>query len=263
MDIYYNDIDLSDDPYYAELLDVEKPFLPGIRLSIAPYGAIDGAAAQGGALDALSIQCPLAIYGEDITALNEVEDALRALIDRRNLRSLRIGRWPDRYWMVRPYGEIPVEYTSEGMEIITLNFIAPNPRSYAVLETEIIEELAGPTTIDVDSDDVAESTDTIHPTLDIEFDGDAEEVTFESLTTGEIFVWTGVRGAGEFLRIDCGAGICYTSDDGLTWTRSFESTAGRYPTLLPAADNSLRVSGVTAGEATLTFRQTYGEAPGT
>lgn len=257
----YDNIDMSESPYFLDLLDAPRPAIPGIRQDIKGLGVFDGSSVDGGAVESLVWELTCAVHGTSPATTRAAMDAVKFLLDTRVLKKFWIPQWPDRYWMVLPHGTVGQGAMGAGETgyDMNINFIAPDPNGFSEDETnQVVALVSSPQVVTVLAANLSNATTNTYPVIDIEATGGAPSgVTIVNAATEEAIEITRGISATNWVRFDCGLKIIYDSTDGITWTANMSTKVGSFITLLPQVANALTVIGVTNGEITITYRERF------
>jgi phage-related protein len=227
----YNGTELTGTPVYLSVLGFSKPNMAPMRHAVEDWGNSNGGIASGGNLGTLTIGAACAVTGQDATQLEQRMDALRNLLDPRIDRTLKTSRWPDRYWMVKPTGDLAVEEMAETFCTFTMQFVSAKPWALALVEQSIEFTLdANPKTVVLDSDYVANASDDMDALFIVQNDASSlSSVNIANVTLGETLYVTGAIPTGHYLKADSEKHLLYRSADGTNWTVQSGGKSGRYP----------------------------------
>lgn len=207
------------------------------------------------------------VKGRDLSELMQRIDDLCYLFDptkREKLLTLeQLASLPEnlaRGWWVQA---LPIEIeTPKGFSCeVRLRFQVSDP--YAVTLTEFNESVtvvASPHTLYVPSGLNSEvpGNRIAWPVTQVTNSGTAvSPVSLQSMETGDTMTWNGTLDTGHILKADSEAETLVRSTDGGTvWTNVIGqlASAPKWPTLLPRERNELRLTGVTSGTLSVSYR---------
>lgn len=256
MQLVYNNTDLTDEPYGLDVLRVSRPFLGPIRHTLKDFGIEDGGVALGGARGSVVIGVACALQDDD--ALEARLDALRSVLDARQDKPIVFGKWPDRYYLGKPSGELSIEEEDEGLALFTLKFLCAKPFAYSTTLADLDFVItASPQDLVIDAEDLANATEDVEPVIIVSPASAAASFTLRNLADTTPLSWMRGVQAGHFVKIDCGQHVSYVSSDGSEYTMDFGPKTGPYPTLRRRQENTLRITGLADGTVTVQFRERF------
>lgn len=205
------------------------------------------------------------IVGTSTADMESKLDSLNALFKVNADRTLEFDDYFNgRYWNVRYQGGLEsAAFEGDRVCRASLTFIANDPHAFDTTErTSPDFTLTGTSdTATVESGAGPGGTATIKPEwiLKDPTPTGASSIVVNNTTTGESITWPNNLADNEWLKIDTDAQhISKSTDSGANYTDSMGGVTGTFPTLDPTQQNSVTVSGMTAGMTlTLTYRKRY------
>jgi len=259
----YNSVDLTVTPYFVTLMSVEKAFLGTPRVSKRSKGSEGGTVTMGGAQDELTISTVFSVEAAGRPAVLSALDSLHFLVDTKTRRSLLIGRWPDRYYMVRPEGDLAEELgggDGDSFEILSIDWLAPDPSPYSTTEQDYpqVALVSSPQDIMVAASYVENATADTKPAFVLQASAALPAgFTLANVTLGTSLTFVDPVANGHYVRIDSDAATVETSPDSSTWNYSTAFRSETFPVLSPRVANTLRVTGCASGTLDFSFRERF------
>lgn len=254
---------LGDQSTYGLSVNIGRwDWINGVGLNVQEVAFGFGHGSWGNKYPPRLITLPCFVQGSSWADTRGKLDAINYLLDKSQLRSIVLDDIPDRFWMVRRSGAPAVNVYQTGASF-ALEFVAPDPRAYALSEVSRTVSLAAgsnsitqPAIGTVGGTAEADVVYILKPT-----GAGATNPMIENTTRDEALTWTGTLGANEWLRITAGSRVRLvekSTDSGASWTDSMAAVSGRFPRLSPQVANALTVSGLSGtGTIEITYRERY------
>lgn len=257
--------DLSGDTYGLLVEPGAIGFGPTPQTSIAQTPGRDGGHIYNTRYSGRTATIPIRVEGDSAADLKTKLDAVAYFLRAsRGNGYYKLDSFDDRLFYGRLDGRLDFDFYGPRMARATLQLISPEAFLYAATETTQTETIsASPTTFDVPNGgaDVA-GTAPASPVWIIKNTAGSTSgaITFESLTRSEVFNTTTGLGNNHWARLDVARGILERStDSGANWS-AWMTARGNYtdiPRLSPQTSNSIRITGITAGEVVCTYRARF------
>jgi len=292
--IWINDIDLSDGQYGVTVDDHTISWFGSPRYESADFSARHGATVYGGYQPARRMPVRLAVVGDTVGDLRNKLDSLKSLLNTRVPVPVRFGYQPDReyYALIDSGIESRIEggcavvcdvslLVPDGVAYSTLTYFQtftiicdpmpigiPTPNyiflpSHPVGTPPAIGYAGQPASSETGSSvSVVAGTETALPNYTITNSGGAtSQVSVENVTTGYTLTITKSVPTGAQIRIDCEREyVEYRSSPTAEWSSCLSSITGscsQFPYLQNGVNNSLLVSGISAGEIEYEYKARY------
>lgn len=255
---------LGGSDYGVTLLLEELDALASVSIDVqdVPYGF--GGGSWGTHHPSKMFRLPCVLKGTSWADTKAKIDALNLLLDKNRLVSLRFEDWNDRYWMVR-YSNRSTPRIMQMGATFDLEFIAPDPRAYALTETtQAINITSGTNNFTIPASGSVAGTAEADPTYIIKpSSSGATSAVLGNTTRDETLTWNNSLTSSEWLRVKALANtekVEKSGDSGGTYTAVHSSiqSGSRFPKLSPNTSNAFTFSG-SAGNGTIevSYRARY------
>lgn len=250
--------------YGVTLLLEETDALASVAVDVenVPYGF--AGASWGTHHPAKLFRLPCVLKGTSWVDTKAKIDAVNLLLDKNRLVALRLDDWDDRYWLVR-YSNRSTPRIMQMGAVFDLEFIAPDPRAYALTETsQTVSITSGTNNFTIPASGSVAGTAEADPTYIIKpSSSGATSAVLANTTRDETLTWSNTLTSSEWLRIKALANTEKaekSGDSGSTYTAVNTSiqSGSRFPRLSPNTSNAFTFSG-SAGNGTIvvTYRARY------
>jgi len=249
--VIFNIVDLSDYGLIVKQSSLSS-FMPGIRTNYVEIA--DKAYDFRAYLNPRTINLDVLVTGTSkANLISNLDNISRLLNPAEGVKHLTLDFPDDRFYKAKLDSSIDWEIITHKLARAELSFICPDPLAYDNEETSrnVNLDLTDPKTIT----ETTGGTAYIEPVYTLTAGEDLTDVTIkvENLDTGEELQWEGFLTTGQKLEIDVALWI--VKKEG---TASMTTISGQFPRLLPAADNSIKVTGFsTSGSLNIKYRNQY------
>jgi phage-related protein len=238
---------------------------PRVDLQAVPFRP--GGVAQDTNLDSLRINLDCIVEAVSAAKLKTQMGALKTKLFSRTDQSLRLDFQSDRYWLARLTSKIEGPILGVTNIEFPLTFIAADPIAYSTVETDTEDEAitSSPDTIAVGSAGTSLDETFSEPVWYVRntTGGGVSSITVNNTTTGESLTWANFINSGFWLKIDSSTMTCYrgqssTSDaTASTYVEAMANVSGIFPRLDTLVENSITVTGLSAGTLRAIYRVRY------
>lgn len=212
----------------------------------------DAAYPFGATRQAKLIELGIAIIGTTYADVKSKLDTIKRILNHRNSKQLILDVQDDRYWNAQ-FVSLNGEYQSPSAFIGALSFMCPDPLAYSTtpVSSDFDLDVSDPKTVT----ETTGGTGYIKPVYTLTAGEALNDVTIkvECLETVEELQWIGSLAITEELTIDVPNWI--VKKEG---SASMTTVTGKFPRLLPATDNRIKVTGFgILGSLNVAYRNRY------
>lgn len=182
-------------------------------------------------------------------------------------KTIKFDAFSDRYWYGRLVAPIGMEFLGLDAARLKLSFVAPDSRAWSTSGRTSPDFTIASDPDDFTVEAAAAVAGTARPECVwiVKAGASATQVILANTTTNESVTWNGSLSNGHWLRITTGlsgwsvAPVEKSTDSGSSWASAMSGVTGSFvfPVLKPGAQNTVTVTGVSAGTLTLSYTPRY------